>query len=121
MHTDPLQMLIWGDKACCCSPRPDKEKNTHPCELPDHVVIALLRREALLVMVRVHTLKLQHLMDKEHLRHLQAKQSQVRPIRCILTTCPGDSYKALPALSSSERNPFVFLRKPLSLAQLCIC
>ena len=115
MHLDPLQTLERRDKACCCSPRPDKEKNQHPCELPDHVVIALLRREALLVMVRVHTLKIHHLMDKEHVRHLQAKQSQVCPIRCMLTSCPGHNYKALPALSTSELNHLFLCGSPLAL------
>lgn len=54
----------------------------HPCELPDHVVAALLEREALLNKVRVHTVKIQQILDRDRLRSLQTKQLQVYAVRC---------------------------------------
>ena len=58
-------------------PRLDREMNMHPCELPDHVVVALLKREALLNRVRLHAVQIQHIISNERLRHLQTKQCQV--------------------------------------------
>lgn len=68
-----------------CSPRPNREKNQYSCELPDDVVVALLKREALLARVRMHTVKIQQILDKELLRHLQTKQNQVRTSKCFIT------------------------------------
>ncbi len=49
----------------------------HPCELPDHVVVAILKREALLNRVRLHTVQIQDIVGKERLRSAQTKQCQV--------------------------------------------
>ncbi|DBA83927.1 TPA: hypothetical protein ACH3X1_006427 [Trebouxia sp. C0004] len=61
------------------SPRPDREKNMYPCELPDHVVVALLKREALFHTARLHTAQMETLAAKERLRTLRTKQSQGEP------------------------------------------
>ncbi len=60
-----------------CSPRPDREKNMYPCELPDHVVVALLKREALFHRARLHTAQIRSLVAKERLRTVRTKQCQV--------------------------------------------
>lgn len=62
---------------CDCSPRPDREKEMHPCELPDHVVVALLKREALLARVQLHVAQIQGLESQERLITMQTKQHQV--------------------------------------------
>ena len=85
---------------CCCSPRPHREKNQYPCELPDNVVVALLKREALLVRVKVHTIQIQQIMDKERLRHLQTKQNQVQTSKCFLTAGLGYKCNASTALQT---------------------
>lgn len=54
----------------------------HPCELPDHVVVALLKREALLTRVRLHTARIQQIMNRERLTSLQTKQLQVQGMTC---------------------------------------
>lgn len=48
-----------------------------PCELPDHVVVALLKREALFNRARLHTAQIQTRVAKEHLRSVRTKQCQV--------------------------------------------
>ncbi len=60
-----------------CSPRPDREKNIYPCELPDHVVVAVLKREALFHRARLHTVQIQIRVAKERLRTVRTKQCQV--------------------------------------------
>ncbi|KAL0028774.1 hypothetical protein WJX79_006642 [Trebouxia sp. C0005] len=61
------------------SPRRDREKNMQPCELPDHVVVALLKREALFNRARLHTAQIQTRVAKEHLRSVRTKQCQGEP------------------------------------------
>ena len=60
----------------------------HPCELPDHVVVALLRREALLVRVQLHAARTQSLLSQERLIPLQTKQHQVgmQWLSCLMTS-----------------------------------
>ncbi len=47
-------------------------------ELPDHVIVALLRREALLTKAKLHALSYEHIMGERSLRTLKAQLRQVR-------------------------------------------
>ena len=59
----------------------------HPCELPDHVVVVLLKREALLTRVRLHTARIQQIISAERLLSLQTKQLQVCGMTCLPQQC----------------------------------
>lgn len=55
-----------------------------PGELPDSVVIAMLRREVLLTRAKLHGLMYEHIMSERRLRTLKTQLRQVR-YPCSLT------------------------------------
>ena len=57
-----------------CRPLPPKHP---PCDLPDHVIVAMLERDALLSRALQWTLDHQLTMDKKRLKSLQIQQAQV--------------------------------------------
>ena len=75
--------LCFTSLVCCYSSRPDQENYPQHCELPDYVIVALLKREALLNEVRAHTVKIQKLFEMERMNSLQTKQLQVHAIACL--------------------------------------
>lgn len=81
----------------------------HPCELPDHVVIVLLKREALLTRVKLHTIGVQQIIATECLRSLQTKQSQV------LTSMLDHLTSCTVHISPSQQNAHGFELLPVAL------
>ena len=57
---------------------PGAEGYTEPAELPDYVIIAMLRREVLLTEAKLHALDYELVTAERKLRQLRSQLRQVR-------------------------------------------